>query len=303
MESRLTTDVEAGPAELTILGSAANETSVVLVYELGTRGIRAALASAGDALGMLRTVDRVLARLDVLPTLDGIEPGLLALLRLERRGVRVINRSAALLAVHDKLRTARLLEAAGLPHPRTTSIPPGGDIPGWSNPFVLKPRFGSWGRDVFRCSDREEGRGALATISERAWFRRHGALVQELLPAGGRDLRVIVAGNEVIGAAVRVAAPGEWRTNVSLGGTLELVDPPPGARTLARAAAAATGADLVGVDLLPVGSGYVVLELNGAVDFDNRYSIRGRDVYDELIGAFGFRERAENRSRLVTSDQ
>jgi hypothetical protein len=43
--------------------------------------------------------------------------------------------------------------------------------------------------------------------------------------------------------------------------------------------------DVVGVDLLPLDGGYAVLELNGAVDFDERYSIRGRDVYDELIAA------------------
>jgi hypothetical protein len=55
---------------------------------------------------------------------------------------------------------------------------------------------------------------------------------------------------------------------------------------LALAAAAAVGADLVGVDLLPApDGGHLVLELNGAVDFTSDYSLGSRDVFDEAAGA------------------
>jgi [lysine-biosynthesis-protein LysW]--L-2-aminoadipate ligase len=97
---------------------------------------------------------------------------------------------------------------------------------------------------------------------------------------------LIVAGGEVVGGGERVAAAGDWRTNVSLGGTLRPADLPPDARSLAVAAAAAVEADLVGVDLLPLGGeGYAVLELNGAVDFDERYSLDGGDVFVEAARA------------------
>ncbi len=87
------------------------------------------------------------------------------------------------------------------------------------------------------------------------------------MPPLGWDLRVVVAGGRVVGAARRVAAPGEWRTNVALGGRSETAPAPPLARALAVAAADAICADLVGVDLLPTADGYVIAELNGAVDF------------------------------------
>ena len=98
------------------------------------------------------------------------------------------------------------------------------------------------------------------------------------MPPLGHDLRVVVAAGDVIGAVKRVAPePGEWRTNVALGATRFRADPSPAACELAIAAAAAIGADLVGVDLLPVGPGqHVVLELNGAVDFAPIY---GADVF------------------------
>ena len=50
-------------------------------------------------------------------------------------------------------------------------------------------------------------------------------------------------------------------------------------------AAEAIGTDLVGVDLAPTDAGYVVIELNGAVDFDDRYWLEGTDVYAKIAEA------------------
>jgi glutathione synthase/RimK-type ligase-like ATP-grasp enzyme len=88
----------------------------------------------------------------------------------------------------------------------------------------------------------------------------------------------------VIGAACRVARSGEWRTNVALGAQVEAVEPPPVAQALALAAARAARADLVGVDLLPTRNGFVLLELNGAVDFRPAYA-PGRDVFSDTVAA------------------
>jgi glutathione synthase/RimK-type ligase-like ATP-grasp enzyme len=87
----------------------------------------------------------------------------------------------------------------------------------------------------------------------------------------------------VVGAARREAAQGEWRTNVALGATIVATTAPPAAVELALAAAAASGADLVGVDLLPRSDGgWVVIELNGAVEFRPAYS-RDSDVFAAAV--------------------
>ena len=97
------------------------------------------------------------------------------------------------------------------------------------------------------------------------------------MPTLGFDLRIVVADDHVIGAISRVAAPGEWRTNVALGAERRQATPPPDACALALAAARATGASLVGVDLLPDGRGrWTVAEINGAVEFTTEYALAAR---------------------------
>ena len=239
-----------------------------------------------EALEVLRPGDAALGRLDVLPTLDGMDDGLWALGTLAARGVVVLNEPAALMAAHDKLLTARLLRRHGVRHPHTWHVRNGRPAPRWPRPVVLKPRFGSWGLEVQRCDDPAALETALAGVRDSGWYRRHGALVQELVAPQGYDLRVLVAGGRVVGAVFRVAASGDWRTNISLGGVRRTVpEPPPDAAALALDAARATGAALVGVDLLPDGrGGWVVAELNGAVEFTQEYA-PWHDVFAETASA------------------
>ena len=260
----------------------------------GQQGTNTRLARAGgptwscatpdEAVRRLVAGDVAVGRLDVLPGLDGIDGGLRSLGELEARGVRVLNPASALIAAHDKLVTARLLQGAGLPHPRTWCVTDESRRPVLVGPTVVKPRFGSWGRDVVRCADDEALALALEHVARFPWFAVHGALVQELVPPRGFDLRILVAGGRVVGAVRRVAQAGEWRTSVALGARREPVDPPPEACELALACAAVAGIDLVGVDLLPTAAGWVVLELNGAVDFTTEYS-RTEDVFTAVARA------------------
>ena len=270
-----------GAGRVLVLGSRRNAATASLVDAWSVE-----LCSPERALETVTPADTVLGRLDVLPTLDGVEPGLLALLVCERRGARVLNSVDALLAAHDKLRTARLLAAAGVPHPAVALVRRRGDLPASAGPLVVKPRVGSWGRHVFWCDSRAELDDVLASVEDTPWFLRHGAIVQEALPPLGHDVRIVVAAGRVVGAVERVAAPGEWRTNVSLGGSFRRFEPDGDVCELARTAAAAIGADLVGVDLLPLeAGGHVVLELNGAVDFDATAARAGHDVFADARAA------------------
>ena len=286
--------------KLAIVAHRDSETNTALVAAGQALGVPTLRLAPRDVLRSLEPGDIALGRLDVRETLDGIEDGLRELEKLAAAGVTVLNPPAALAVTHDKLLTARALRRAGLPHPHTWLIADGLPSPVPELPTVLKPRFGSWGRDVTLCHTHEE-----VALTSRVLWTEHGVLAQELVPplgsglagsaaepptpgrenrtaASGRawDARLVVAGGRVVGAARRIAADGEWRTNVALGGRSVPYLAPALARSLAILAADAVHGDLVGVDLLPTASGWVIAELNGAVDFRPWY---GEHVFEDAL--------------------
>jgi RimK family alpha-L-glutamate ligase len=292
---------EARAVRVVILGSP-SRTSDLLVLGWRALGVDASVLWPAQAIGQLQPGDVAITRLDVLPTLDGVEPGLELIPHLESLGVRVVNSVPGIIATHDKLLTARLLRAVGVPHPWTTHVAPGAPLPDLPFPCVVKPRFGSWGQDVFRCATREELDTVLDHVADRSWWTRHGALAQELVPNDGRDIRVVVAGGRAVAGACRVAAPGEWRTNVTLGGHTEPIRITLAMEEAAANAARAVGIDFTGVDLIPVEGRFLVLELNGAVDFDERYTLPGVDPFAAILDALDI-QAPSGSTRMPAADE
>src|SRR5881394_2379064 len=114
---KLGTEVRAAAV---VLGRATETNSMLAAAfsRLGYDGVVAHPASPPT----LVAGDLALARIDVLPELEGIEEGLWQLPLLERQGARVLNGPVALLAAHDKLLTALLLGRAGVAQPRTAHV-------------------------------------------------------------------------------------------------------------------------------------------------------------------------------------
>jgi RimK family alpha-L-glutamate ligase len=106
------------------------------------------------------------------------------------------------------------------------------------------------------------------------------AFLQELIdPPGDRpfDARVYVVDGSVRGAMFRHAQDGEWRTNVSLGGDVTDAsgDIPDTALDNAVRAADVVGLDYAGVDLIPKGNDWLVLEVNPTAGFRGLFEATG----------------------------
>ena len=121
--------------------------------------------------------------------------------------------------------------------------------------------------------------------------------LQRAVDHGGRDVRAFVVGGRVLGAIERRAAAGEWRTNVSNGGSGRAFDLPDAWADLALRAAAIVGADYAGVDLLPSADGDVfVLEVNGIPGWEGLQRATGLDVAAAIVECLETRVRQSGQS-------
>jgi tetrahydromethanopterin:alpha-L-glutamate ligase len=136
---------------------------------------------------------------------------------LEGAGALVVNRIDALLTAQDKFRTSWLLRRAGLPTPHAAvAQTPRHAIEALERmkDVVVKPLAGSLGEGVERVRCDAAGRHAILSRLES-----EGAVyLQSYVPNAGRDLRIFVVGGKTRQAISRVAAPGEWVSNVARGG-------------------------------------------------------------------------------------
>jgi RimK family alpha-L-glutamate ligase len=243
------------------------------------RKLQASLPHASPLGGfdavMVRTMppgslEQVVFRMDVLH-------------QLQSKGMRVLNGPRALEVCVDKYLASARLDAAGLPTPPTVVCQDaetafeafgrlGGDV-------VVKPLFGSEGRGMVRADNPDLAWRVFRTL-ERLQMVLY---VQQYIAHPGWDLRVFVLGGKVLGAMRRHARAG-WRTNVSQGGRAEAVSATAEEARLALASAAAVGAAVAGVDLLPrPDGGYYVLEVNAVPGWRALAPATGVDVARAIV--------------------
>ena len=86
-------------------------------------------------------------------------------------------------------------------------------------PVVLKPLFGSWGRLLARVNDRDAAEALLEHKTTLGGYQHGVVYIQEYIDKPGRDIRMMVVGDEVIYAIYRQSE--HWITNTARGGVPE----------------------------------------------------------------------------------
>ena len=232
-----------------------------------------------------------------LPRYDAVVPrigvsvtayGAAILRQFEAAGTFVVNPSDGILASRDKLMAHQVLARHRVPMPVTAiaSSPKDTgnliDLVGQA-PLVVKLLESTQGRGVVLAETRK---AAQSVISAFRGLKADFLVQQFVREAGGEDVRALVIGGRIAAAMRRVAAPGEFRSNLHQGGRAEPVKLTREERDVALRAARAFRLGLAGVDLLRSDDGPKVLEVNSSPGFEGVESASGRNVaqilYEEI---------------------
>lgn len=229
----------------------------------------------------LEEFDAVIPRIGATHTFYGTA----VVRQFQEAGVYTVNTSAAISRSRDKLRSLQILAGAGIDMPATGFGHATRDIEGLLEtvdgaPLVVKLLEGTQGKGVVLAETKKSAESVIGA------FRQLDAnfIVQKFISeANGSDIRAFVVGNRVVAAMMRTAPPGEFRSNVHQGGTVQNIKLTPKERGLAIRAAKAMGLNVAGVDLIRSDDGPLLLEINSSPGLQGIEAASGIDVAGEII--------------------
>ncbi|MBS7639102.1 MAG: lysine biosynthesis protein LysX [Candidatus Bathyarchaeia archaeon] len=206
---------------------------------------------------------------------------------LENFGVEVINPFHVSLICGNKLFTTLALVKAGVPVPKTLvaftdeSAFKALEVLGY--PAVLKPVVGSWGRLVALVRDRDSAQALIESREEMQNSLMQIYYLQEYVRRPPRDIRILTIGDEVVAAAYRYSANGEWRTNVARGGRTEPFPITDEVVELSIRASRAVGGGVLAIDCMESPDGIIVHEVNNTPEFKGLYSATKVNIPEKII--------------------
>lgn len=207
---------------------------------------------------------------------------------MEVAGIRVINSTYPFRRSRDKYATQYILHQAGIPIPTTyttESLARAYTATGDMKEVIYKPILSSMGRGSMKFTDAD-----LAYNAYRLLDRLHHPLIlQKYVTNPGRDIRVFIIGDQMVGAVYKYIPEGEWKSNVAQGGKMVEEEMTPEIIDMAFKATKAMGLDYAGVDLLESPDGPIVLEVNASPGWQGLKGATGKQVAD-LIVEYGVKQ-------------
>lgn len=205
--------------------------------------------------------------------------------QFEMMGVFSLNESVAITRSRDKLRALQILSRKGIGLPvtgfahSTRMTKELIEIVGGA-PLVIKLLEGTQGKGVVLAETQKAAESVIdAFRGLEAFF-----LVQEFIKeSAGVDIRAFVINDKVVAAMTRKAKAGEFRSNLHLGGTSEIIKLSPEERSTALRAAKAMGLGVCGVDILRSNHGPLVMEVNSSPGLEGIEKATGLDVAGKVI--------------------
>jgi ribosomal protein S6--L-glutamate ligase len=205
--------------------------------------------------------------------------------QFEMMGIYCLNESIAINRARDKLRTLQLLARRGIGLPTTGFAHAPDDTEDLIKlvggaPMIIKLIEGTQGKGVVLAETTQAAESVIEAFRNLdAYF-----LTQKFISeARGTDIRCFVVGGKVVAAMQRIAAPGEFRSNLHRGGSAKAVRITPEERKTAIRAARVMGLNVAGVDLVRASHGPLVLEVNSSPGLEGIEAASEVDIATQII--------------------
>jgi ribosomal protein S6--L-glutamate ligase len=193
--------------------------------------------------------------------------------------------SQALVRSRDKLRSLQILSRAGLGLPKTVFTNYSKDVERTLRevggaPVIIKLLEGTQGLGVVLA----ENKKAAVSVIEAFNGLKARVIVQEFIKESrGEDIRAFVVDGHVVGAMVRTAKEGEFRSNLHRGGSAKVIELTLEEEIAAIKAANAMKLGIAGVDMLRSERGPLIIEVNSSPGLEGIESATGVDIAGQII--------------------
>ncbi|MFJ7826942.1 RimK family alpha-L-glutamate ligase [Psychrobacillus sp. NPDC096623] len=161
---------------------------------------------------------------------------------LVKRNIPMFNRAEVNEVANDKLKAIQLVQLQGIATVPTRKIATVAEIHEY--PVVLKTIDGHGGQQVELVHTDEEATTFLNTFSENT------IIAQQYIETNATDVRVFMLGEEVIGAVKRTGPTDSFKSNFTLGGTVEKYTLDAQQTKEVEKIAKALKSDYIGIDFL-----------------------------------------------------
>lgn len=201
---------------------------------------------------------------------------------MEMSGIRVMNRTYPFRRARDKYSTQYTLYAHRLPIPHTytsESLARAYEKTKEMGELIYKPILSSMGRGAMKFTDADLAYNAYRTLDRL----NHPFILQKYIENPGRDIRLFVIGNQVVGAVYKYLPEGAWKSNVAQGGKMVEEEMSPEIIELGLKATEAMGLDYCGVDIIESPDGPVILECNASPGWQGLKKATGKEIAPLIV--------------------
>lgn len=202
--------------------------------------------------------------------------------QMEMKGILLFNKYQSILNAKNKIKTMQILDHNRIPIPKTVLVHRAEDLAQATKfiggfPVIVKRPVGSFGHGVMIV----ESMRALQSVL--TWEEPVYLLQEYVKYSKGRDIRIFVINGKIMGAMMRAAKKGEFRSNIGLGGTGTVVEITPEEESIAVRGVQALGLAYGGVDVIRSKEGPVILEINSNPGFKEFEKVTNINIAKALV--------------------